>query len=101
MKKAENTSPKIKRRGYRTVHLDLPKRAVPVYTSARTADALEEILEDATLYEGVRLVQVLDAVYEQGRKDGARATFEALDEGVAAAKRAIRHRPPGRPRRPS
>jgi hypothetical protein len=87
------------RRGYRTIHLELREQDVPIYTSARIADALEEIRAGATLYQGVRLAQVMEAVYEQGHKDGARATFDALDTGVAAAKRQIPHRRPGRPRK--
>jgi len=63
------------------------------------ADALQDISANATLYEGVRLTQLLEAAYVQGKKDGAREAFEQLDRGVAEAKRQIRHRPPGRPRK--
>lgn len=59
-----------------------------------TADALKEIEKDMGLYKGVRLHQVLEAVYNQGRKDGALKVFE----GVDTMKRQIPHRPPGRPR---
>jgi hypothetical protein len=55
-----------------------------------------------TLYEGVRLASVLEAVYSQGKKDGAREAFDALDQGVAQVKKAIPHKRPGRPaRRPN
>ena len=52
-------------RGYRTIRLQLKKekKAVSVRTSPRTADALESIVSDMTLYEGVRLMQVMEAVY--------------------------------------
>ena len=84
-----------KRRGPRAIRLSLEKTGdVSVYTSARLADALEEIRNKATLYEGVRLTQLFEAVYAQGKKDGARAAFERLDE----IKREIPHQNPGRPR---
>jgi len=63
------------------------------------ADALEEIVSKASVYEGVRLIQILEAVYEQGRKDGARATFDELDRGFAHAKRQTPLQKPGRPKR--
>jgi hypothetical protein len=86
-------------RGYRTIKLQLArtKAAADVYTSARVADALQEITKDATLYEGVRLAQVMEAVYLQGTKDGARAAFEEIDRNIALAKAEIPHRKPGRP----
>lgn len=88
------------KRGYRTIPLELKKgEVVPVYTSARVADALQEISANVTLYEGVRLTQLLEAAYIQGKKDGAKEVFEQLDRGVAEAKRQIPHRPPGRPKK--
>jgi len=89
-------------RGYRTINIELPKRQAiaAVYTSARVADALREITEDASLYHGVRLVQVMEAVYLQGRKDGAREAFEEMDRGLAAVKSLVPHGRPGRPRKP-
>lgn len=88
-------------RGYRTIPLDLPRAqtTVPVRASARVADALGEIKGDMSLYHGVRLLQVLEAVYSQGQKDGAREVFEKLDTSVERAKKEIPHRPVGRPRK--
>jgi hypothetical protein len=91
-------------RGYRTIAVALPraKTSANVYASAKVADALEAIVADMTLYEGVRLASVLEAVYSQGKKDGAREAFDALDQGVAQVKKAIPHKRPGRPaRRPN
>lgn len=88
------------RRGYRTIKLPLKGSEVSVYTSARVADAMKEITAEATIYEGVRLTQVLEAMYNQGRKDGRREAFEQLEKGFADAKRQLPFRPPGRPRRP-
>jgi sulfate adenylyltransferase subunit 1 (EFTu-like GTPase family) len=87
-------------RGYRTISLALPKAktTVPIRASARIADALDEISGEMSLYHGVRLLQVLEAVYAQGHKDGARSAFDAIDASTAAAKAAIPHRSVGRPR---
>lgn len=86
-------------RGYRTIKLATKKGEVAVYTSARVADALQTIANNATLYEGVRLTQVLEAVYEQGKKDGAREAFEQLDKSLAVVKKSVPHKRPGRPRK--
>lgn len=72
---------------------------VKVYVSPRVAEALREVSEDLNLYKGVRLSQVLEAVYNQGKKDGARSAFTAVTEGMDEARRLIPHRPPGRPRK--
>lgn len=86
-------------RGFRTIKITFRGSPVSVYASARTADALKEIEKDMGLYHGVRLHQVLEAVYKQGKKDGALDAFEELDKGLTAVKRAIPHRRPGRPRK--
>ncbi len=86
------------RRGYRTISLQLKRTHVPVRASPRVADALQELSANMDLYQGVKLRQVLEAVYMQGKKDGALEAFEQVDAGVAAAKKQIPHRGPGRPR---
>jgi len=75
------------------------KKVAKVYASPKVGDALREISKDMTLYEGVRLSEVLDAVYVQGKKDGARETFEGFDRSLADVKKAIPHRTPGRPKK--
>lgn len=64
----------------------------------RLVKAVQALTEDMNLYEGVKFAQILEAVYEQGRKDGARAAFEAIDGGVKEAKTIVPYRNPGRPR---
>jgi hypothetical protein len=72
---------------------------VKIYASPKIDIALREITKDMGLYHGVRLAQVLEAVYVQGMKDGARRAFARLDEGMTQAKREIAHRIPGRPKK--
>jgi hypothetical protein len=87
-------------RGPRIIPVELKKGDVAkIYASARVADALEEITNDASLYHGVKLAQVLEAAYLQGRKDGAREVFETVESSVGEAKKAIPHRNVGRPRK--
>ena len=43
---------------------------VPVYAGQKVGKALEEVQEDLNLYQGVRLAEVIEAVYKQGLKDG-------------------------------
>lgn len=83
-------------RGYRTIRMPVKQEQVAIYTSPRAADALEEMISKATLYEGVRLTQVMEAVYLQGKKDGAKQVFDEIDTRV---KTAIPHRRPGQPRK--
>jgi len=88
------------RRGYQTIRLELEKAGkVSVRTSARVADALREVRSKATLYEGVRLTQILEAVYAQGKKDGANEAFEETERRFNEAKRQIPHKGPGRPKK--
>lgn len=86
-------------KGYRTIRIGTKKGAISILTSAKLARALEELAPTMTLYHGVRLSQLLEAAYWQGRKDGARETFDALDQRLAEAKKAIPHLPPGRPKK--
>lgn len=43
---------------------------VPVYAGQKVGRALDEVQEDLTVYQGVRLAEVMEAVYKQGLKDG-------------------------------
>lgn len=44
---------------------------VPVYSGLRLGRALDAVMDDMTLYQGVRLAEVIEAVYAQGFKDGS------------------------------
>lgn len=71
------------------------KEEISVYAGKPIREALFEVSRDMNLYHGVRLAQVLAAVYNQGKKDGARTVFERVD----VLKAAISHRNPGQPRK--
>ncbi len=87
----------VTRRGYRTVHLPARKasQGAVIRMSARRADALEKIISDMTLFDGVKLYDIMESVYVQGRKDGARSVFDAIED----TRKRIPHRSPGRPRK--
>jgi hypothetical protein len=84
---------------YKTTTVVTKTGSIKVYASSKVSDALKDISDEMTLYQGVRLTQVLEAVYAQGRKDGANAAFEALDGRLSEAKKSIPHKNPGRPRK--
>jgi len=87
------------KRGFTKVPLALPKEGnVGIFTSAAVAATIKRTIEEATLFEGVKLLQALEAVYNQGKKDGARAAFAHLDAGVAEAKKQVKYKNPGRAR---
>uniref|UniRef100_UPI000D408826 hypothetical protein n=1 Tax=unclassified Variovorax TaxID=663243 RepID=UPI000D408826 len=78
--------------------ISIGNEKVEVYATPKLGHALEALTEDMTLYEGVKFEQLLKALYEQGKKDGARAAFEAIQGKVAEAEKAVPHRNPGKPK---
>jgi hypothetical protein len=52
---------------------------------------------DMDLYRGVKLAELLETVYQQGKKDGARTVFEEID----SVKKRIPYRNPGQPKKRS
>jgi hypothetical protein len=87
--------------GYRTIKVKLQNTEASVYTSPKVAKAMEDILKDATVYEGVKIGQILEAVYKQGAKDGARRAFDEVDRSLGDVKKLVAHKKPGRPRKRS
>ena len=86
------------RRGYRTVKVQLPTTELMLYGSARLVEALQDLVNKVRLYEGVKLAQIMETVYLQGKKDGAREAFENVDKSLTQAKKTIPHNRPGRPK---
>jgi hypothetical protein len=84
------------RRGPRAIEVDLRGVRTTVYANARVADALRELTDDMTLYHGVRMAQVMEAVYNQGLRDGRRQVFDEVEKVKRLP--ALKHRNPGRPR---
>jgi hypothetical protein len=84
---------------YKRNLIPIGDKSVMVYASPRISAALHELTIDMTLYQGVRFAQVMEALYEQGKKDGARGAFEAIESKVKEAVRLIPHRNPGKPRK--
>lgn len=80
---------------YKKVHVALPKGKLTLYVGQRVRSALAEVTADMNLYKGVRLLQVMEAFYEQGLKDGRKEVIEEFDK----TKKAMNYLPPGRPRK--
>ena len=68
-------------------------KTVSVYAGVKVSQALAEVKEGMDLYKGVRLFQLLEAVYAQGQKDGARQVRDAF----AVMMSTIPHQNPGKP----
>lgn len=77
--------------------IPLGTQEVAVYATPKIAKALGEVTEDMTLYHGVRLAQVMEAIYLQGQKDGARNAIGTLEQALSEAKEGVPHRNPGKP----
>ena len=103
MKKGDVELPPVKKKEPRFQRIDVPlvNEEIAVYAGVRVREALRELSLDMTLYKGVKFNQILEAVYNQGKKDGARETFEMLDRQMESAKREIPHRNPGAPKKPT
>lgn len=83
---------------YTKLEVTLSTKPLILYAGQKVAAALHEVnILDKTIYEGVRLGQVMEAVYEQGLKDGRREVIEKID----AIKGQTNYLPPGRPKRSS
>ena len=68
-------------------------KKISVYAGRQIREALSEVSSTMTIYKGVRLSQLLEAFYVQGKKDGARVVFDKVD----GLKGLISHRNPGAP----
>ncbi len=92
-------------------HLFIPKKGKPrlvktdvildggkvsIYAGTSVLEALKIVSMDLDIYKGVRLSQLLTALYVQGLKNGRREIFDKLD----ALKDSSQHRIPGRPKKP-
>ena len=95
---ADDQKPKGKPRNVKNV-IPIGDKEVSVYASPKVSKALDEITNDMSLYHGVRLAQVMEALYEQGKKDGARNAISTLENAIAEAKEDVPHRNPGKPRK--
>ena len=89
------TTGKTGKSGPRAIQVTLSKTSVTVYAGPKVLDALEEVTAEMTLYHGVRLAQVMEALYLQGQKDGRREVFEEFDK--LKARPELKHGNPGRP----
>lgn len=85
--------PKVPR-GLR-VNVTIGDKSLAVYSGMKFKAAIEELTKDMTIYHGARLSQVAEEIYKQGKKDGARIVFEAIDD----LKDVIPHRNPGQPKK--
>jgi hypothetical protein len=81
---------------YKKFDVDLPSGStLTLYAGSKVLSALAEVTMHMNLYKGVRLAEVLKAVYEQGMKDGRREVIEKID----VIKKETKYLPPGRPRK--
>jgi hypothetical protein len=83
---------------YSKIPVRLETSEINLYAGSRIAAGVEDLAKDMTLYQGVRYAQILEAVYKQGRKDGAAAAFDEAEKGLRIAMQAIPHKNPGRPK---
>jgi hypothetical protein len=86
-------TPEIRKR---KTDIRLLDTTISIYSnSQKLANALAEISADMTVYHGAKLSQIMEAIYVQGKKDGAREMAGSIE--VAMEK--ISYRNPGQPKK--
>lgn len=83
---------------YKKTVVKLRSKNVAIYASPKISHALK-MIDEMSLYEGVKMIQLIESVYEQGKKDGAKSVFDAFEHKVKEVQKAIPHRNPGQPRK--
>ncbi len=84
------------KKGLQKLAVNADGQKITVYTGAKVKAAFEEVYAKVdTLYHGVRFMEVIEAFYEQGKKDGRREMIEKMD----ALKTGVKYLPPGQPRK--
>lgn len=73
----------IMRRTRFPVEVKLANTSLNVSVSKNAAKAYREIMSEHKLYEGVKLHEVMEAVYEKGREDGATLVLQKLKDQIA------------------
>jgi hypothetical protein len=81
---------------YKRLDVGLQSGQLTLYVGQRVREALLEVTTDMDLYRGVRLGQVMEAVYKQGQKDGRKEVIEQFEEKI---KEKANYLPPGQPRK--
>lgn len=84
---------------YSKLTVKLQTSEINLYAGSKISLAVEELAKNMSLYEGVRYAQILEAVYNQGRKDGAAKAFEAVQRSMKQAEQVVPHKNPGRPKK--
>lgn len=86
-------------KGTRKIVLKLPKQGdKAIYANQKVLDALNEIQTEMTLYKGVRLLQVIEAAYVQGHKDGTNEAVDLVEQQMRELQK-IRPKKIGRPKK--
>jgi hypothetical protein len=68
------------------------KGKVPIYAGTRVSGALKT-LGEMNVFDGVKMLELIEAAYVQGKKDGARDVSKSFEKMM----KAIPHQNPGRP----
>jgi hypothetical protein len=71
------------------------KGSIAVYSGTRVRQAFTEVTQDMNIYKGAKLGLLFQAIYEQGKKDGAREVNDLFERMM----KTIPHKNPGQPRK--
>jgi hypothetical protein len=83
---------------YKKTIVPLSSGKIEIYANPKHAAALESLME-MKLIEGAKIINLIEAVYTQGKKDGAREVFEVFDKQLEVVRKAVPHKNPGKPKK--
>jgi len=81
-----------------TVPLD-SKHSLTLYVGQHTRNAVRDVFDDLHMYKEVKVIQVMEAYYEQGKKDGRKEMVETMDAMMDSVKSNVNYLGPGRPKK--
>jgi hypothetical protein len=84
---------------YKKLAIDGNNGSISIYASPRILKALSEATIELDFYQGVKLSEVMTAVYLQGKKDGRREVRAMLDDSLGVIDKKLPSRLPGQPKK--
>jgi hypothetical protein len=73
----------------------IPGKNITLYAGKKRVAAALEALSELDLYKGAKMIDLIEAAYKQGQKDGAANVITQIQDLT----KKIPHRKPGRPKR--
>jgi len=85
-----------KKARYKKHKIELPKSGeISLYASPKHTTAIQQ-LREMPVFEGIKMLDLMDEFYRQGQKDGRKDVIEQIQHKVVAT---VNYLPPGQPKK--